>query len=78
MPADGNTYSQFMHGLKLAGIDYQIEAVSSDAFPSKANRPAYSRLDSERIESAGVEPPRHWRDALQAYLRASNRTEPRP
>lgn len=66
---DGCTWYEFaVATLKLAGIDYEIEAVGSDAFPSKAQRPVYSRLDSERIESAGVEPPRHWRDALQAYL----------
>ena len=54
--------------LAMAGIEYNIEPVGSDAFPSKARRPAYSRLDSERLESMGVAPLRDWRDGLRAYL----------
>jgi len=54
--------------LVAAGIDYPIEPVHSDAFPSKARRPTYSRMDSEQLESWGVPELRTWKDALHAYL----------
>lgn len=66
---DGCTWYEFARNtLELAGIDYPIEAVRSDAFPSKASRPSYSRLDSERLEDLGLAPLRNWREALRAYL----------
>lgn len=54
--------------LELAGVDRAVEPVSSDAFPSVARRPAYSRLGTERLPSLGVRPLRHWREALHAWL----------
>ncbi len=67
--ADGCTWYDFAkETLKLAGIDYEIEPCGSDAFPSKASRPCYSRLDSERLAKFDVPEPRHWREGLQAYL----------
>ena len=55
--------------LEVAGIEYCIEPVTSDAFPSVARRPRYSRLDSEKLNAMSVAPMRHWRDALRIYLR---------
>jgi len=67
--ADGCTWYEFAkETLKLAGMDYDIEPVDSDAFPSKARRPNYSRLDSQRLTNFDVPEPRHWREGLQAYL----------
>lgn len=54
--------------LSAAGIDYVIEAVGSDAFPSKARRPSYSRLDSTRLEALKVSNMRPWQEGLRAYL----------
>ncbi len=54
--------------LEMAGVNYEVQPVSSDAFPSKACRPAYSRMDSERLETLGVAPLRDWREGLRAYL----------
>jgi dTDP-4-dehydrorhamnose reductase len=42
-------------------------AVASSRMPTKAKRPPYSVLASERLEAVGLEP-RHWRDGLAAYL----------
>ncbi|UCE58143.1 MAG: dTDP-4-dehydrorhamnose reductase [Phycisphaerales bacterium] len=65
----GCTWHEFATAtLKAALIDYPIEAVSSDAFPSVARRPAYSRLDSERLDTSRVGQLRSWEDALRAYL----------
>lgn len=48
-----------------AGIDAdRVEAISSDGFPSRATRPGYSVLASERLEELGLEPLRPWEDAL--------------
>ncbi len=67
--AEGCTWYEFAREtLKLAGIDYDIEPVGSDVFPSKASRPSYSRLDSQRLAGFDVPAPRHWREGLQAYL----------
>ena len=36
-------------------------------------RPPYSVLDNSRLESLGIEQPRHWREALADYLRLKGR-----
>lgn len=54
--------------LALAGVQYDVEPVNSDAFPSKARRPTYSRMDSQRLSDLGVAPLRDWQDGLRAYL----------
>ena len=65
----GCTWHEFATAaLEVAGIDRSIEPVSSDAFPSVARRPVYSRLDSERLGAPGAPEMRSWEDALQAYL----------
>lgn len=61
-------YTLAMAALALAGIDKPIEKVSSEAFPSAARRPQYSRLESERMAAWGVPPMRGWEDALEAYM----------
>ena len=67
--ADGCTWYDFAQAsLDLAGIEHPIEPVGSDAFPAKARRPSYSSLDSERLESFGVDGLRDWRAGLRAYL----------
>ncbi len=52
----------------LVGMDVEVEAVSSQQFPSKANRPEFSVLSSRRWRRVGMEPLRGWKDALKAYL----------
>lgn len=67
--SDGCTWYDFARAtLDLADVRHPIEPVSSSAFPSRARRPQYSRLDSARLDSLGVTPLRHWREALGAYL----------
>lgn len=52
-----------------AGIRVPIEAVSSDAFPRPAPRPAWSVLDLARARAAGISMP-PWREGLRAYLKS--------
>ncbi len=55
--------------LRMAGVNVKITPVTSAEFPAKAKRPAYSVLESERLKPQGIEPMRHWSDALKAYLK---------
>jgi dTDP-4-dehydrorhamnose reductase len=67
--AGGCTWYDFASSaLRMAGIEGEVEPVSSDAFPSLARRPAYSVLVSERVGACNIAPMRHWREALEAYL----------
>lgn len=53
---------------ELAGLDVQLNAISSAEYPTKAARPPYSVLSNARLKAAGITPLRPWRDALAAYL----------
>lgn len=53
--------------ITAAGISAEVEPTDSSTYPSKARRPSYSALGSERDESLGITR-RHWTDALNAYL----------
>jgi dTDP-4-dehydrorhamnose reductase len=53
---------------ELAGLNVEVLPVTSDQFPAKARRPAYSVLDNQRFRALGFEDLRHWKDALRAYL----------
>lgn len=50
------------------GREVALEAVTSDAFPTKASRPRNSVLDCARAARLGVTLP-EWRDGLARYLR---------
>jgi dTDP-4-dehydrorhamnose reductase len=52
-----------------AGLDAKVAAVASASVPTRARRPAYSALASERLSALGLSA-RPWRDALGDYLRA--------
>ncbi len=49
-----------------------IRAVSSNEFPTLAQRPKYSVLDTTKIERALGAAPRHWSNALDDYFDALN------
>jgi dTDP-4-dehydrorhamnose reductase len=53
---------------EYAGLRPELSPVNSDAFPTKAKRPAYSVLDNLRYRSVGFEDMPHWRDALRRYV----------
>jgi len=54
---------------RLMGIDAgNIIPITSDQFPQKAPRPAYSVLDNARLRVEGLDVMRPWEDALREYL----------
>lgn len=55
--------------LREAGIEIPVNEVTSDAFPTKARRPAYSYLENARLKELGqnVMPP--WEDGIHRYVR---------
>ena len=64
-------YELALETLRLAGLrvpeQVVVEAVTTDAFPTKARRPRNSVLDCSRAAALGVRLPA-WRDGLRRFL----------
>lgn len=54
---------------KQAGIDIEVQPVSSSSFPTKAKRPHNSRLSKKSLDQAGFQRLPEWKDALHRFLR---------
>ena len=54
-----------------AKVSCRVVSLSSEEFGAAARRPEYSTLCNEKIESVGVESLRHWREALDEFVRAT-------
>jgi dTDP-4-dehydrorhamnose reductase len=52
----------------IAGIKADLSPITSAAFKSPAQRPAYSVLDNTRLRALGLDDLKDWRTALQEYL----------
>ena len=68
-----NTGATSWHGFateiaRLRGAAVEIAPVTTDAFPRPAPRPAYSVLDTSRLEGLIGRPMPPWQDALARYL----------
>jgi dTDP-4-dehydrorhamnose reductase len=63
------TWHEFAVGIvEAAGIDVEIEAIATTEYPTRAPRPANSRLDSTAIvDAAGIRLP-GWRTSLPAVI----------
>jgi dTDP-4-dehydrorhamnose reductase len=57
--------------IELTGIDASVTPCSSDEFPTRARRPAFSVLNNH-LASKTIGTMRPWQDALQAYLKAKH------
>jgi dTDP-4-dehydrorhamnose reductase len=54
---------------RLAGADpARVHPVTAEAFPRPAPRPSWSVLSTAAWTDLGLSAPRHWREALGAYL----------
>jgi dTDP-4-dehydrorhamnose reductase len=59
-------YSLARAAVDLAGLDpASVIPCSTDEYPTKANRPAYSVLASERLKGLGIPAPPHWKSSLR-------------
>jgi dTDP-4-dehydrorhamnose reductase len=54
--------------MELAGIEVEVEPVTTTRPPGGADRPLNGVLVSRRAESLGLAPLRHWREALSDYM----------
>ena len=56
---------------RLLGADIEIAPVGTDEFPRPARRPAYTGLDTSRLEQLIGRRLPSWQDALKRYLEAA-------
>jgi len=57
--------------LALAGVDLEVEPVSSEAFATAAERPGYSVLDATAAEAILGRAMPDWSESLRTYLEAA-------
>lgn len=55
--------------IRMAGVEAEVSPCASDAFPTRALRPAYSALSTEKLAAAYAPMP-PWQESLERYLRA--------
>ena len=53
---------------EIAGVECEVEGISSEEYGAAAQRPSYSTLDNSKAHAAGVLPLRNWHDALREFL----------
>src|SRR5262249_20774626 len=58
---------------EYSGIEAKLSPTTSAAFGAPARRPAYSVMSNAKLVATGTKAPRHWRDALRAYLEERKR-----
>jgi dTDP-4-dehydrorhamnose reductase len=52
----------------LAGVEAEMEPISTAQMKQRARRPSYSALATTRLEEVGLNPMRPWEEALSDYL----------
>ena len=65
---DCSWYEFTVEIMRLAGLEVPIEAVQTTIPPGGVDRPLNGVLDRPAADAAGLEPLRHWRDALDDYM----------
>lgn len=54
---------------KLKGINKNINPTTTEKFKRPAKRPAFSVFGNTMLRLEGIEPARHWKEALKDYLK---------
>jgi dTDP-4-dehydrorhamnose reductase len=65
---DATWFDLAKYAVGVAGLDVEIEAVESSAYPTRAKRPPYSVLASDVLESAGIDPLPPWEEGVKDHL----------
>ncbi len=61
-------YELAAEAFRLSGVKADLTPIPTSERNDPARRPPYSVLSTAKLASAGVAEPRHWKDALAAYL----------
>ncbi len=61
-------YDLTCEALSIADIECHVEPITSDQWPQKAQRPAFSVLNNEKLATALEITPRAWPQALREYI----------
>jgi len=64
-----NWYEFACEIFKQAGVEIEVAPVTSDQYPTKAIRPANSRMSKEKLTENGFDRLPPWQDALARYLK---------
>jgi dTDP-4-dehydrorhamnose reductase len=63
-------YELAHHVFEAANLKVNLTPIPTSEYPTPARRPAYSVLSLDSLASAGVETPRPWGEAVEAYIRS--------
>jgi dTDP-4-dehydrorhamnose reductase len=67
--AGSMTWFEFAQAIfEEAEVSAQLSPTTTAEYNAPARRPSYSVLSNDKLASIGIPPPRHWREALAAYL----------
>lgn len=58
---------------RQAGMEVEVQPVSSESFNAKAKRPSNSRMEKKKLDENGFRRLPSWQDALGRYLKAIGR-----
>ena len=53
---------------RQAKVNAPLKPTTSAEYAAAAHRPSYSVLSNAKLQSFGIFAPRHWKEALAAYL----------
>jgi dTDP-4-dehydrorhamnose reductase len=59
---------------KIAGVECEVQSVSSEEYGAPARRPLYTVMSNEKAQKLGVFPLRDWREALVEFMSQSSLT----
>lgn len=55
--------------IRLAGVGVKLTPITSDRFPTPAQRPRFSVLDNYHLRLLGLDDMRPWQEALRGYMK---------
>ena len=62
--------------IRLAGVGVKLTPITSDQFPTPAQRPRFSVLDNYHLRLLGLDDMRPWQEALWGYMKEKGYLKP--